>query len=380
MHEDQSTSIEVDEFAKRLQDTLGDEQVTAIARRCGWLRRARKVMPLLLVAAVLSTLGSGQAKWLADILRTFRKLTGIALRYKPFHNQLAKRQSPEMFRMLVEASLQKMTRPVLRAVSPKLSGFRDIVIHDGSSFALKDALSTTWPGRFTKVSPAAVELHVTMSLLEDEAHSVTLTADKEAEQAYRPEAASLRGCLFLGDRGYEDRKFFHDVDKEKGFFVVRGKKNIRPTIRAAFDFAGKPIAKLVGKTLSWDLLPARSVDLDIEWRKGSLVYRGRIVAIYKRGKRNQKTFVYLPPHEPCSRSILSRGRLADLSIEVAGRITVQGIQVARQSPRVRHDKGSDCGGDDLGEFACRDPEACGDSLRRTRAWRRTLDAARSRLG
>jgi len=298
MHEGQSTPTEVDEFAKRLQEVLGEKRVNDVARRCGRLRHTRKVTPLLLVAAVLSTLGSGPVKWLADILRTLRKLAGIALAYKPFHKQLAKRQTPELFRLLLEASLQEITQPVLGAVRPKLAGFREIVIHDGSSFALKDDLRSTFPGRFTKISPAAVELHVTMSLLEDNPHVVTLTPDKEAERVYRPEAASLRGCLFLADRGYEDRGFFHDVDKSGGSFIVRGKKNIRPVIRAAFDSAGKPIRKLVGKALSWDLLPRESVDLDIDWRIGNHVYRGRIVAFYKRDKRNRKTFVYLHTNLP----------------------------------------------------------------------------------
>jgi len=122
---------------------------------------------------------------------------------------------------------------------------------------------------------------------------VALTADKEPERAYRPPAASLRERLFLGDRGYEERRFFHDVQDAGGSFIVRGTKNIRPTIRAAFDSTGKRVARLAGKTLRWDRLEAQTVDMDIEWRSGALVYRGRIVAIYKRGKRNQKTFVYL---------------------------------------------------------------------------------------
>ena len=150
MHGSNGTRAEVGVYAKRLTDVLGEEQVTAIARRSGWLRRVRKVMPLAMVVAVLSTLGSGQAKWLADILRTFRRFAGISLRYKPFHNRLAKTSFPEMFRMLLEATVQKMSQPVLHAVSPKLSTFRDIVIHDGTSFALKDDLRRTWPGRFTE--------------------------------------------------------------------------------------------------------------------------------------------------------------------------------------------------------------------------------------
>ncbi len=85
MHGSNSTRAGVGVYAKRLTEVLGEEQVTAIARRSGWLRRVRKVMPLAMVVAVLSTLGSGHAKWLADILRTFRKFAGLSLRYKPFH-------------------------------------------------------------------------------------------------------------------------------------------------------------------------------------------------------------------------------------------------------------------------------------------------------
>ena len=33
--------------------------------------------------------------------------------------------------------------------------------------------------------------------------------------------------------------------------------------------------------------------MDISWGKGSKKYHGRLIAIYKRGKRNKKTFTYL---------------------------------------------------------------------------------------
>jgi len=208
------------------------------------------------------------------------------------------------------ALLKKMSQPVLHAVSPKLSTFRDIVIHDGTSFALKDDLRRTWPGRFTKISPAAVELHVTTSVLNDDVPIVALTADKEPERTYRPEATSLRERLFLADRGYEEQKFFFDIDEAGGAFIVRGTKKIRPTLRAAFDSAGKPIPRLLCQTLNWDRLPAHTVDLDIEWQAKSFVYRGRIVAIYKRGQRNAKTFVYL--HTNLARNGFSAADVAGL--------------------------------------------------------------------
>jgi hypothetical protein len=47
------------------------------------------------------------------------------------------------------------------------SEFGRLILQDGSSFALHEALAHLFPGRFHAVSPAAVELHCTMDLLQD---------------------------------------------------------------------------------------------------------------------------------------------------------------------------------------------------------------------
>jgi len=289
-----ATRRDAESTAKRLIAALGEDEVLRVARECRWLRRLRDITPLALVVACLSTLGASKASWLADILRTFNAFTGLSVRYKPFHNQLRKATFPEFMRRLLERTLEKMTRPVLSATAGgKLGKFRDILLHDGSSFALKDGLKDEWPGRFTKVSPAAVEVHLTMSALEDNPIHITLAPDKEAERALGPKAEDLRDCLLLEDRGYESRRFFIDVQNAGGFFIVRGNKAIRPIVRTARDLRGRRLRHLEGKPLSWDALPSRSVDVAIEWGKGAEVYCGRLVALYKRGRRNEKTFVYL---------------------------------------------------------------------------------------
>jgi hypothetical protein len=281
-------------IAKQLVAAMGEAEVLRIARESRWLRRLRDITPLALVVACLSTLGASRALWIADILRAFNAFTGLSIRYKPFHNQLRKAAFPEFMRRLLERTLAKMTRPVLRpGHDSRLGKFRDILLHDGSSFALKDSLKGEWPGRFTKVSPAAVELHVTMSAFDDNPIHITLAPDKEAERAFGPKAEDLRGCLLLEDRGYEHRRFFSDMQSAGGFFIVRGNKAIRPIVLQARDLSGRRLRHLEGKPLSWEVLPSRSVDLQIEWGKRAETYRGRLVALYKRGGRNQKTFVYL---------------------------------------------------------------------------------------
>lgn len=233
-------TIEAETLSQKLQQVLSDAEVEKVARRCGFLRRRREIAPAALLVACISALGAGTAAWLADILRAFNAFTGKAVRYKPFHNQLSKRRFPIFIHAILEQALAKLTTPVLESLPKgKLAQFSEILCHDGTSFALKGTLARKWPGRFTKVTPAAVELHVTMSVLRDNPVAITLAPDKESERPFAPKAASLNNRLILEDRGFEDRVVFADTREAGGFFIVRGKKNSRPIIRSARDENGR---------------------------------------------------------------------------------------------------------------------------------------------
>ena len=185
-----------------LAQIFSETELEGLARSCGFLRRKRLITPFMLLAACVGTLGSGSAKWIADIHRTFNSWSGESVAYKPFHNQLSKPTFPTFVRAALELALKKMTKPVLETIPRhQVSMFRDIIMHDGCSMAVKDCLKDRWPGRFTKVSPAAVELHVTMSALLDQPVRITLAPDCESEHGHAPCPSQFKGCLFLEDRG-----------------------------------------------------------------------------------------------------------------------------------------------------------------------------------
>jgi hypothetical protein len=288
------TKLDAKSIASALQEALGAEELKQLARQCRFQRRERKLTALELLVACISTLGSGEAQWIADIVRTFNKITGKNVQYKPFYNQLAKKEFPEFLLLVLERLVKKLTMQMIRSQIPgKLSIFSDILIHDGTSFALKDTLARCWPGRFTTNSPAAVELHVTMSLLDDSPIGIMLAPDKDSERLYLPETSELVHRLLLADRGYQGRDYFAELQSAGGYYVIRGTKNIRPMIVKASGSDGRRLAHLEGKKLKWSILPQETVDLNISWGKGASTYRGRLIAIYKRGQRNKKTFTYL---------------------------------------------------------------------------------------
>lgn len=305
------TKLDTESIAKLLQEVLGAAELKQIARRCSFQKRERKVTPLELLVSCISTLGSGEAQWIADIVRTFNKFTGKNVKYKPFYDQLAKNEFPEFLLLVLERVVTKLTIRMVDSQCPgKLSLFGDIVLHDGTSFALKDALARHWPGRFKTVSPAAVELHVTMSVFDNSPTGVMLAPDKDTERLYAPEAKELVHSLLLADRGYQALNYFRSLQSQDGYYIIRGTKNITPTIEKAFSADGQRLRHLEGKALCWKILPQETVDLDISWGPKSERYCGRLIAIYKRGKRNKKTFTYL--HTNLARELFSAEEVGKL--------------------------------------------------------------------
>jgi hypothetical protein len=301
-----ATKVTPESIANALERVLGREIADQAAEQSKFVKRKRVLLPYALVLALVSTLGMGKADWIADILRSYNGLVEGKFLYKPFHKRLAHWALEVWMRRLLELALTHLTVPVLEPdATEKLSLFKDIIVHDGSSMAIKASLRKEYPGRFTKNSPAAVELHVSMSGFRESPQSITLVADKESERHYRTDPKRTRGCLVLKDRAYQDQSYFQQVHDAHGFFIIRGTKNIRPLIVEARDSLGRRLKTLEGRCLSQWRLPRHDVSLKI--RMG--IWEGRLVVLYRCGRRNQKLYTYLHTNLDHSFTITEIGKL-----------------------------------------------------------------------
>ena len=92
-----------------------------------------------------------------------------------------------MFMQALRELLNGLACDVLRfEPNSPFAQFDHIRIQDGTSFALKPALKDSFPGRFTTVSPAAVELHADLDLLSETLNEVVLSPDSSAERQFLP--------------------------------------------------------------------------------------------------------------------------------------------------------------------------------------------------
>jgi hypothetical protein len=218
-------------IATTLKSVFGEKEANALGLATGQSKRLRKVTPARLALALVGALAGGTVASIADLLREFNFMHGTTVAYKAFYNRLSHKGFPEFMRYMVSCMMKEF---VMRTLKPEPDGplaqLKDIIIQDGTSFAVKENLKEVFPGRFNTVDPAAVELHVTYSGLEDQAVAAVVTADKDGERQFLPKADELENILILGDRGFPSLPYFRAVEKSGGFFIMRLSRSWMPHV------------------------------------------------------------------------------------------------------------------------------------------------------
>ena len=253
----------------RFKRTFSETALNDLGKRLGFCQRERQITPYRLALGMLDVFSNYNVKSIADMQRGFNALCEKQVQYKPFHNQLAKPSFPVFMHGLFEHLLCQLARQVLRfdKDSP-FSRFNQIWLHDGSSLGLKPSLQEVFSGRFTATCPAAVELHVTMGLLDESIETVVLTADSESEVHHAPAPMSLAGGLFLADRMFFILSYIAEVNACGGAYIVRAKGDINPGIRRAYLADGKELKSWRGlklKDVKGRIARHGVMDIDVSW-------------------------------------------------------------------------------------------------------------------
>ena len=288
--------------ADKFQWVFSEALLNACGKAAKFCRRERVITPFRLGLALTATCASHRVETLADFHRGFNALFDTTITYKAFYNQVAKPHFATFMGTMASRLIGDMTLKVLGFEKGRaFAEFRHIVIQDGSSFAIHDALREVFPGRFKVVKPAAVELHTTMDLLCDAPTTVVLTPDTASEQPFLPEPASLRASLLLADRGYLDLHYMRRVQAEGGFFIIRAKAGMNPQVVEAWREDGLRLRALRNtplKVIHAKLPKRHRVELVVVWQVEEHPLRLRLLISWN---RQTKAFCYLLTNLPAQR-------------------------------------------------------------------------------
>jgi hypothetical protein len=257
--------------ARQFKRTFSQQALNGLGKSIRFCMREREITPYRLALGLIEVFARARVETIADAHRAFNALCDTKVRYKPFHNQLAKTTFPSFMGTLCEHLMTRLTTEVLRftPASP-FARFTHITLHDGTSFGVKSTLKKVFPGRFTKTSPAAVELHVSMELLSEGVETVTLTPDKESEVHNVPALNTMRGGLFLGDRMFFIKAYLAQILAHGGHFIVKAKGIINPIIRSAYTLEGGELKRFGNqplKSLKSKVSKYKALDLEVVWEE-----------------------------------------------------------------------------------------------------------------
>lgn len=270
-------------------------EVMELAEKALFLFRLRIVKPLDFILSLIAALaGDGNNTTLADLHRKFNELTGCNISYRAWAYQAKKDGLPQLVLWMWTRCLQTFSSKVLAfdERSP-FAKFEHLYIYDGSSQAVYKALEDSFPGRFSKVSSAAVELHTAMDLLNDSVVRVQLTEDTRSERACLPKLTnSMALTLGLYDAGYFDVEYFTRLDDRAGCFICKAPQSINPRIISVVREDGKAFNRYAGLSLK-DVLSSfpkdQCMDLTVEWPR----YKGWTFRLVVRWNGKKQKWVFI---------------------------------------------------------------------------------------
>ncbi len=290
-----------------LARALSVEDVNQLGRDTGQSERLRTITPHRLFLSTIAALAAGNVESLADLLREFNHQNHVTVAYKAFYNRLAR---PGFAKFMRQMFMRLVGQLSIRALAPEghaaVARFEDIVIQDGSSFALKKTLRDVFSGRFTTIEPAAVEVHATYSGFSDEVCAVEIASDSEAERQFLPAPSTLVGRLLLADRGYPSTKYFDAVRDHGGSFIVRLSRSHDPWVCAAWlDGKRFTVRKPTRLSRFVEQHADCRMDLDVEYERGKNILGFRVVVLPGHESTMTRLCTNLP-RTPFSLDLVSR--------------------------------------------------------------------------
>ena len=235
-----------------LTNLFSPQHLMHLARSTGAVVRDRKVSITHLFWTVVLGFGTGRARQIAGLRRSYEKATGQTIEESSFYNRF----TPAFARMLQAAvahSLDTLTG-VGRALTGPLAAFRDVLLTDSTVMRLHDLLEKAFPACRTNHTLAALKMHLVLSVTGAGKQSIKLTAQRRHDRRVFTVGPWVRDRLLIFDLGYFCYRLFSCITRNGGYFLSRLKDSATPRI-VAVNRAHRGRARgLVGRRIR-DVLP-----------------------------------------------------------------------------------------------------------------------------
>ncbi len=110
-------------LSKKLKVVLSEKKLNKPGKSIGFSQRLRQIPPFQLIVSMITAMGDKETRHFSEIHRYFNQLTNKNVRYKPFHNQLAKPEFAQLMRDVADKVFNHRVNTKLKCNHPVLASF-----------------------------------------------------------------------------------------------------------------------------------------------------------------------------------------------------------------------------------------------------------------
>jgi len=286
---------------KELNTLFSPEWLRETAKETGFIKRIRKINPVLMFWVLVLGFGVQLQRTLASLRRLYEERGKVSISRGSFYERF----SPELVEFLhrcVLHGLENIAQKPNRKLKEKLKAFIDLVIQDSTIIRLNEKLAKIWPAVRSRKVAAGVKISLLVSAIADGPKRVALFGERKSEIKTLRIGPWVKDRILLIDLGFYKHLIFTRIKEYGGYFISRLKDSVDPfIIKNNINHKGRNI-DVVGRHLS-EILPCLKreiLDVEVVLQFKRRKYNGkqrkdqdhfRLVAVYNREER--KYHIYL---------------------------------------------------------------------------------------
>lgn len=286
---------------EELTTLFSPEFLRKTAKETGFIKRDRKINPVLMFWSLTLGFGVQLQRTLASLRRLYEEKGKIHISRSSYYDRF----TPELVKFIhacVLHGLENITQTPNRLLKDKLAGFKDLITQDSTVIRLHEKLANKWPAARTRKVAAGVKISLLISAIADGPKRIALYGERTSEVKTLRIGSWVKDRILLIDLGFYKHNTFARIDENGGFFISRLKNKVDPLIiNTNRKWRGRSI-DIIGKRLS-DVLPnlkrqVLDVEVKVEFKRRK--YNGkqnkdskyfRLVAIYNQEEQNYHVYL-----------------------------------------------------------------------------------------
>ena len=199
------------------------------ARETGFVKRKRKLDPVLLVFVLVFGVSSHLKPTLEEIYRHYIDLddnpkikTSILNQSfrKRFNNKLV-----DFLKSLLDHYIDQMVHQSPAHLKGIVEDFKDILVQDSSIIRISKKLYNLHPAARSRDDSAGIKIHAVYSTVSHSVKSAIITTERVHDSKMLKIGPEVKNILLINDLGYYSLKTFLKIQEYGGFFVSRVKTN-----------------------------------------------------------------------------------------------------------------------------------------------------------